>query len=611
MFVPVRPHLLARRRTKVCSASPQCIGAKHSSLSRGSSGTGSRCATRCGPTSTCSPATTSPSTWSCYGSDYLLGLSTFAPEAFAERDRRWADGRSRAFHELNDLLQYLGALRVPRRRCPAYRHDAALFLHAPRAGSRPTPRPPGAPRRPDSDRAVLADIARAARGDRCDRPSIVAGEAARAPSTSSRDRLRGARHRRPARRRRRGRPDGPLAAPFTFTDGIGRHAHRRQPVRGAADGGLGRHHRRSPDRPRAPALAALRRERRQARLGRRSRRRAARRAGQPAPARDRRVDRRRLAALRVELVGARRRARRDDGLVVGLQLTHSGRWSRPDRRAAAAHRLPPPACSTRRVGADADVVLADDELDELVGALRRRRGARRATPASTSSTSSTATATCSTSCSARSTGPARYGGDVRAAAPRSCARVVDGHPRARARASRSACACRRSTSCPFEAGADGVGAPVADAGGSLRVRVRRRRHRPRHRPHRDPPRSSTCCRELGIGLVVHHRRQPVLQPARPAAGLLPAVRRLPPARGPARRRGPHARRHRRARPRASRRRASSAPATRTSSSGSPTPRRHVVAHGRRGVGRASAAWHAQLPAPARRRARRPPARDRR
>ena len=43
-----------------------------------------------------------------YGSDYLLGLSTFAPDAFARRDAMWEAGDPR-FHELNDLLQYLGA----------------------------------------------------------------------------------------------------------------------------------------------------------------------------------------------------------------------------------------------------------------------------------------------------------------------------------------------------------------------------------------------------------------------------------------------------------------------------------------------------------------------
>ncbi len=91
-----------------------------------------------------------------YGSDYLLGLSTFSPEAFALRDRYWADGDAR-FYALNDLLQYLGffAFRPP---VPAYKHSAAQFLKI--MGHIPSDTPPrGAQRRPDSDRAVLADIA--------------------------------------------------------------------------------------------------------------------------------------------------------------------------------------------------------------------------------------------------------------------------------------------------------------------------------------------------------------------------------------------------------------------------------------------------------------------
>ena len=91
-----------------------------------------------------------------YGSDYLLGLSTFAPDAFAERDRRWAAGEP-GFHELNDLLQYLGffTFRDP---VPGYRHDAALFLEL-RGLVGSSRIPDGAPRRPDSDVAVLRDIA--------------------------------------------------------------------------------------------------------------------------------------------------------------------------------------------------------------------------------------------------------------------------------------------------------------------------------------------------------------------------------------------------------------------------------------------------------------------
>jgi dihydrodipicolinate synthase/N-acetylneuraminate lyase len=42
-----------------------------------------------------------------WGSDYLLGLSAFCPEAFSKRDAYWQQGDSR-FYELNDWLQYLG-----------------------------------------------------------------------------------------------------------------------------------------------------------------------------------------------------------------------------------------------------------------------------------------------------------------------------------------------------------------------------------------------------------------------------------------------------------------------------------------------------------------------
>lgn len=90
-----------------------------------------------------------------YGSDYLLGLSAFAPEAFAARDRHWQENDPR-FYELNDLLQYLGffAFRPP---VPAYKHTAAQFLHLRGriSSSRPHPR---AARRPESDLEILRDL---------------------------------------------------------------------------------------------------------------------------------------------------------------------------------------------------------------------------------------------------------------------------------------------------------------------------------------------------------------------------------------------------------------------------------------------------------------------
>jgi hypothetical protein len=92
-----------------------------------------------------------------YGSDYLLGLSTFAPDLFATRDRLWQSGDS-AFYELNDALQYLGnfAFRSP---VPAYKHSAAQFLKL-RGWLTSDLTHPASPTRPDSDREILREIAR-------------------------------------------------------------------------------------------------------------------------------------------------------------------------------------------------------------------------------------------------------------------------------------------------------------------------------------------------------------------------------------------------------------------------------------------------------------------
>ncbi|HSH92797.1 MAG TPA: dihydrodipicolinate synthase family protein [Roseimicrobium sp.] len=92
-----------------------------------------------------------------YGSDYLLGLSTFAPDVFAKRDAAWLAGDP-AFYELNDILQYLGflAFRPP---VPAYKHSAAMFLKL-RGWLDCDDTHPKSAKRPDSDREILADIAK-------------------------------------------------------------------------------------------------------------------------------------------------------------------------------------------------------------------------------------------------------------------------------------------------------------------------------------------------------------------------------------------------------------------------------------------------------------------
>lgn len=92
-----------------------------------------------------------------YGSDYLLGLATFAPEKFAERDQLWASGDP-AYYPISDALQYLGnaAFREP---VPAYKHSAAVFLHL--LGRIPSDLThPKNPKRPGWEAQILKDCAR-------------------------------------------------------------------------------------------------------------------------------------------------------------------------------------------------------------------------------------------------------------------------------------------------------------------------------------------------------------------------------------------------------------------------------------------------------------------
>jgi hypothetical protein len=90
-----------------------------------------------------------------YGSDYLLGLSTFAPDLFAKRDAMWHAGDP-GFYELNDVLQYLGffAFRPP---VPAYKHSAAQFLKL-RGWIKSDELHPQGLRRGEGDVQVLRDI---------------------------------------------------------------------------------------------------------------------------------------------------------------------------------------------------------------------------------------------------------------------------------------------------------------------------------------------------------------------------------------------------------------------------------------------------------------------
>jgi dihydrodipicolinate synthase/N-acetylneuraminate lyase len=133
----------------------ECIGAKHSSLSRQLEWERLDLRNRVRPDFKVFTGNDLAVDMVMYGSDYLLGLSTFAPDLFAKRDAMWASGDP-GFYELNDLIQYLGffAFRAP---VPAYKHTAAQFLKLRGWIGSDTPHPSGE-RRPDSDIAILRDI---------------------------------------------------------------------------------------------------------------------------------------------------------------------------------------------------------------------------------------------------------------------------------------------------------------------------------------------------------------------------------------------------------------------------------------------------------------------
>ena len=133
----------------------KCIGAKHSSLNRELEWQRLALRNRLRPEFHVYTGNDLAIDMVMYGSDYLLGLSTFAPDKFAERDRLWEAGDP-SFYELNDALQYLGflAFRSP---VPAYKHSAAQFLKL-RGWIDCDATHPDCPTRPASDRDLLREI---------------------------------------------------------------------------------------------------------------------------------------------------------------------------------------------------------------------------------------------------------------------------------------------------------------------------------------------------------------------------------------------------------------------------------------------------------------------
>jgi len=215
-----------------------------------------------------------------------------------------------------------------------------------------------------------------------------------------------------------------------------------------------------------------------------------------------------LGALRTELVAAHLTAHGSaDDLVVGLQLTHSGRWARPDGtpEPRIAHHHPVlddrvPAAETR--------LLSDDDLDALV-----ERFADAAALAADAGFDFVDVKHCHGYLLHELLGavdrPGRYGGDLehRTAFLRNVAERV------RARAPGLAVGVRLSAYdlVPYEAGPDGVGVPAPGADVAARYAF-------------GGDRSGTDvdlaeahgfldhCRELGIGLVCVTAGSPYYNP---------------------------------------------------------------------------------------------------
>lgn len=134
---------------------PQCMGAKHSSLDRRLEWQRLAIRDSLRPEFRVFTGNDLAIDMVIYGSDYLLGLSTMAPDWFAKRDALWETGQSEFFH-WNDWLQYLGffAFRDP---VPAYKHTAAQFLHL-RGWIASNNTHPDSPKRPDSDVDILKTL---------------------------------------------------------------------------------------------------------------------------------------------------------------------------------------------------------------------------------------------------------------------------------------------------------------------------------------------------------------------------------------------------------------------------------------------------------------------
>ena len=134
---------------------PNCIGAKHSSLRRDLEWQRLALRNQVRPDFMVLTGNDLAIDMVMYGSDYLLGLSSYCPDLFGVRDRMWAAGDSN-FYQLNDILQYLGffGFRTP---VAAYKHTCAQFLHL-RGMLNSNLTHPDALKRPDTDLPILEAI---------------------------------------------------------------------------------------------------------------------------------------------------------------------------------------------------------------------------------------------------------------------------------------------------------------------------------------------------------------------------------------------------------------------------------------------------------------------
>lgn len=153
------------------------------------------------------------------------------------------------------------------------------------------------------------------------------------------------------------------------------------------------------------------------------------------------------------------RAMLPKGQIAGLQLTHSGRWSRPDGspRPRTAYQHP---ILDAKVGADAISVLSDDELDELIELYISAAALAAEAGFDFVDIKHCHGYLLHELLSARDR-PGRYGGDLEGRT-RFVRGVIAG---IRERVPQVAVAVRLSIfdTVPFEAGEDGTGVPVADA----------------------------------------------------------------------------------------------------------------------------------------------------